>query len=323
MDYEKLYKEALETGKALHKNGAYRLLMEEIFPELAESEDEKIRKALIEHCKNQAKPYIDTGNECPQIQSWIDWLEKQSKDDMIEALRLEYEKGKSDALQEQRKEWTAEDLWNRNEIADILQEYNRDDLIDWLEKQGKQHCNVSPIDDFATEFEKQVSYLIASSINKENDYTADYVKWVANALLNYAKKELEKQGSKTHSQKDAKCFDYDDGKRDEFKDSIQVGDHVTRNEEGVLVNLSQLKRDLKKENPTMPKKADLEKLQKIQLEHIGSLDIQIETRYDQKSTLFTMTDYPLTRELYVHKLPWGEDNSEEFKKINKELKMLL
>ena len=42
-----------------------------LFPELKESEDERIRKELLEHCKNQAKPYIQTGNKCPQIQSWI------------------------------------------------------------------------------------------------------------------------------------------------------------------------------------------------------------------------------------------------------------
>lgn len=69
---------------------------------------------------------------------------------------------------------------------------SKEECIAWLEKQ----CgNVSPINDFTTEFERQVSSLIASSINKENDYTADYVKWTANALLNYAKKELEKQGA--------------------------------------------------------------------------------------------------------------------------------
>ena len=51
--------------------------LEVIFPELKESEDERIRKELLEHCKNQAEPYIQTGNKCPQIQSWIDWLERQ------------------------------------------------------------------------------------------------------------------------------------------------------------------------------------------------------------------------------------------------------
>ena len=82
--YEKKYKEALEKAKKLHKD-AITLQLEQdikdyeyIFPELAESEDERIRKELLEHCKNQAKPYIQTGNKCPQIQSWIEWLEKHN-----------------------------------------------------------------------------------------------------------------------------------------------------------------------------------------------------------------------------------------------------
>ena len=80
MDYEQKYKEAFERARNIHKYSsdlAEIKRMEYIFPELAESEDERIRKELLEHCKNQAKPYIQTGNKCLQIQSWIDWLEKQ------------------------------------------------------------------------------------------------------------------------------------------------------------------------------------------------------------------------------------------------------
>ena len=80
MDYENKYKEALERAKKLQEtcdSPAIVGWMEYIFHELKESEDERIRKELLEHCKNQAKPYIQTGNKCPQIQSWIDWLEKQ------------------------------------------------------------------------------------------------------------------------------------------------------------------------------------------------------------------------------------------------------
>ena len=64
--YEKKYKEALEKAKKLHKD-AITLQLEQdikdyeyIFPELAESEDERIRKELLEH-------------------SWIAWLEKQGQ----------------------------------------------------------------------------------------------------------------------------------------------------------------------------------------------------------------------------------------------------
>jgi hypothetical protein len=63
------------------------------------------------------------------------------------------------------------------------------DIVAWLEKQG---AKVSAIEGFETEFERQVSDLIASAINKEHEYNQGYVKWTANALLNYAKHELEK-----------------------------------------------------------------------------------------------------------------------------------
>jgi hypothetical protein len=103
-------------------------LKEEMFPELKESEDERIRKALIKFHK-----------------STID----------VDGIKGE-------------------------------------DVLAWLEAQG---AKVSAIEGFETEFEKQVSYLIASAINKEHEYNQGYVKWTANALLNYAKHELEKQGS--------------------------------------------------------------------------------------------------------------------------------
>lgn len=65
------------------------------------------------------------------------------------------------------------------------------DCLGWLEKQGEK---IEPIEGFNTEFERQISHLIASTINKEYDYTKDFVKWTSGTLLNYAKHELEKQG---------------------------------------------------------------------------------------------------------------------------------
>lgn len=141
MDYKKAYEEALERMKSWMKGEHPECFTEAkkaaefIFPELKESEDERIRKEMIEFFTfenwNGEAPFS------PELaKERIAWLEKQGKDNMIEALRLEYEKGKADALQEQRKKWTSEDLLNRNEIMDILQECNRDDLIAWLEKHG-------------------------------------------------------------------------------------------------------------------------------------------------------------------------------------------
>ena len=55
MDYEKAYKEALERARGIHKFSsdiAEIKRMEQIFPELAESEDEKIRTGIIDFVKS-------------------------------------------------------------------------------------------------------------------------------------------------------------------------------------------------------------------------------------------------------------------------------
>ena len=87
----KAYDEAIGKAAALYKASepmsGCNIIIETLFPELKESEDERIRKELLEHCKNQAEPYIQTGNEYPQIQSWITWLKKQgNKDKLIKEL---------------------------------------------------------------------------------------------------------------------------------------------------------------------------------------------------------------------------------------------
>ena len=67
-DYEKKYKEALERAKK------YRLkedliITQDIFPELKESEDERIRKEIISAIKEDWPGHTD----------WIAWIEKQEQ----------------------------------------------------------------------------------------------------------------------------------------------------------------------------------------------------------------------------------------------------
>ena len=50
--------------------------LEDIFPELKESEDEKVRKELITHCRN-TRCVTEEGAE--KIVKWIDWLKKQGE----------------------------------------------------------------------------------------------------------------------------------------------------------------------------------------------------------------------------------------------------
>ena len=72
MDYEKKYKEALERAKQFSEKPYLedsKGIVEYIFPELAESEDERIRKSLIDMLKNDEKCYLKE----------IAWLERQGE----------------------------------------------------------------------------------------------------------------------------------------------------------------------------------------------------------------------------------------------------
>jgi len=106
---------------------------------------------------------------------------------------------------EQNPTWGEEDEKTRKAILElvkqsshILNPMNQKSMISWLEKQGDK---VDVLDDFPTEFERQISHLIASSINKEWEYKKDFVKHTANALLQYAKNEFEKQGEQKPADK--------------------------------------------------------------------------------------------------------------------------
>ena len=70
MDYEKAYKDALERAREEFGSGCYdKGTIEYIFPELAESEDERIRKDIISFLKAN-KDFAE---------DWIAWLERQGE----------------------------------------------------------------------------------------------------------------------------------------------------------------------------------------------------------------------------------------------------
>lgn len=95
MDYEKAYKEALEKAKYWHKEGYGRgcqEVVEDIFHELVESEDEKVRKELLDYCKNKAEKYPNDP-KYKNISAWIAWLEKQGEKDRFIKNEIECIKG--------------------------------------------------------------------------------------------------------------------------------------------------------------------------------------------------------------------------------------
>ena len=85
MDYEKKYNEALKWMRELYPglHGATKEDAEHFFPELRESEDERIRKEMIAYFAHRADVtgFIDEGEDCKR---WISYLEKQKEQKPID-----------------------------------------------------------------------------------------------------------------------------------------------------------------------------------------------------------------------------------------------
>ena len=77
MDYEKKYKDLLDKAKKLHDENwdECKVCLESLFPELAESEDERIRKKLIKYFQDLKGGWF--GNISHD--DILVWLEKQGK----------------------------------------------------------------------------------------------------------------------------------------------------------------------------------------------------------------------------------------------------
>ena len=91
MDYEKKYKEALKDMRAIYPNlkGDAKLAVEHAFPELAESEDERIRKGIIEIIKVVSGPDCDVYLNEKKQEKYLAWLEKQKEQKPAEYLSKE------------------------------------------------------------------------------------------------------------------------------------------------------------------------------------------------------------------------------------------
>ena len=127
MDYEKKYKEALEWMQSLYDglHGATKEEAEHYFTELKESEDEKIRKAII--------AYISHDQHCGVSNAdMIAWLEKQDKkkntrkretdDAYLQGIcdaKHEIEKQGEKKLTENAKKLDVDNVWLQNYISNV------------------------------------------------------------------------------------------------------------------------------------------------------------------------------------------------------------
>ena len=77
MSYEEKYKEALKRADSLTEKYGGRDFAEYIFPELAESEDERIRKWLVDYFKEVGKSWIHREISPEQILSYLEQKEQK------------------------------------------------------------------------------------------------------------------------------------------------------------------------------------------------------------------------------------------------------
>ncbi len=88
MDYEKKYKEALERAKGMWEQGMMPERIEYIFPELKESEDERIRKDIIRVFKGEISFTAEEDNK-----KYIAWLKKQGEQKPVDKDNIEFNVG--------------------------------------------------------------------------------------------------------------------------------------------------------------------------------------------------------------------------------------
>ena len=108
MDYKKAYNEALERARQVHTTNVdeNKKSTEYIFPELAESENERIRKA-IKYCIKQG--FIGHGRiEDVIVDDCLAWLEKQGEEEINDDDKAILENWES-IVKENREKWQLSD----------------------------------------------------------------------------------------------------------------------------------------------------------------------------------------------------------------------
>lgn len=201
MDYEKRYKEALERARKIENGEPLDVpdgthIPVAIFPELKESEDEKIRKQIISFLKEFEYDHYRSLD----FSSWIAWLEKQDFNYTFEIKEgywykcvCDYMLNNSDVMFKYdrlyycRRNWRLEGEIDELNVKDIgvngyksfFRPATSQEIKDWLEKQGEQKPSWKPT-------EKQINAIRLARSFVTDDFGN-------NPTLSETLKELEKQ----------------------------------------------------------------------------------------------------------------------------------
>lgn len=178
------YEEKLNLAKEALKSGSYdKETIEYIFPELKESEDERIRKEIIKAIHNYA---FRLEEKIPT--EWLDWLEKQkNKDTLIKELgeyKTKYIQETIDKqLNKRNMQENNDDKRLRKTTIDFLKEFadkgyeNAVECIDWLEKQKpvelskSAYTNNKNVIEYADKYSHQIWEKLMDNYKRITNYS--------------------------------------------------------------------------------------------------------------------------------------------------------
>jgi len=142
MDYKEKYEQALEKAAALYKASepmsGCNVIIETLFPELKESEDERIRKALIDYFNDFTLPTFE-GLEPKKI---LAWLEKQGD------ANKEYWRGYREGKQEILDKYAELEKQGGQKSADKVEPKFNFKVGQWIVATGKCVYLITKIDGF-------------------------------------------------------------------------------------------------------------------------------------------------------------------------------
>ena len=183
MDYEKAYRESFEAAKGLHDagNALTKKQMEIVFPQLAESEDERIRKTLIHIVKGACDKYgIKYRGDDITEEKLLAYLEKQKEQKSVQSdVEREYVRTLKSLIS---------DFLRGKEEVD--REYYQQ-IYDWLDG---RHLEQKPAEWILPEEFEEAVYKVANFISPfdSQEELRKVSHRFAEQLLSLAKKELDK-----------------------------------------------------------------------------------------------------------------------------------
>lgn len=148
-----------------------------IVPELKRSEDERIRKALIENFKWFGGDFLETSkwgkDDDLLVTDILAWLEKQGQnpvwseedEEMLEDIRFNYESNKSgmtEGLIEQYNKWFEKIKSLKPQSKQEWSDENKkiiDDIIEYLECFNDFDCGDEPYEEYYERFEKYIKFM--------------------------------------------------------------------------------------------------------------------------------------------------------------------